>query len=177
VHAADLVRRTALIPHFADLPPLARLRAPFGDDVRLVFIRRNCLRSALSLWRAEVTDEWGRHTSDVPASPPEALDVWRVSELHAELHGAELGWQAVIAASGRPVREMSYDDVVSDLTAAVQAVGSFVDVDLPLDLVASTTLARQADETTERFAAAWTRLTGGCSRSTAITSSLDDENA
>jgi LPS sulfotransferase NodH len=164
VHAIDLVRRTALMPTFADLPPLARLWAPFGDDVRLVFMRRNCLRSALSLWRAEVTEQWGRQASDVPAAPPNELDVWRVSQLHAELHAAEMGWQSVIAASDLPGRELTYEAVVTDLTSAVRTVADLVDVELPVDLAATTAYQRQADETTDSFEARWIDITGGCSR-------------
>jgi LPS sulfotransferase NodH len=175
-HAIDLVRRTALMKEFADLPPLARLWAPFGDDVRLVFIRRNCLRSALSLWRAEVTEEWGRHATDIPAAPPEALDVWRVSQLHAELHAAETGWQSVIAASDLPARELTYEALVTDLTSAVRTVADLLDIDLPVDLVSSTAYARQADEATDRFEARWIDITGGCSRCMGKPSGLDQKH-
>ena len=67
-HQKDLVRRTGLMPHLADLAPVDRLWALFGPDVRAIYLRRNCLDAALSLWRAEVTDEWGR--TDADDAPP-----------------------------------------------------------------------------------------------------------
>jgi LPS sulfotransferase NodH len=165
-HAVDLVRRTGLIAEFAKLPPLARLWAPFGADVRLVLLRRQCLRSALSLWRAEVTQEWGRRPEAVAAAPPETLDVWRVSQLHAEMHGAEIAWRDVIAVSGLPVMEMRYVDVVADLTSAVQSVARFVGVELPSSLDISPAYVRQADDATARFEADWVDATGGCPQCT-----------
>ncbi len=161
-HAVDLVRRTALIDEFAALPPLARLWAPFGADVRLVFLRRQCLRAALSLWRAEVTQQWGRRPGDVAAAPPEFLDVWRVSQLHAEMHGAEIAWRNILAASGLSVTEMSYADVVADLTAAVRSIARFVEVDLPSRLDIAPSYIRQADDVTAWFEAGWVDATGGC---------------
>lgn len=160
-HAIDLVRRTKLMDDLSSLESIERLWAPFGD-VRLVLIRRRCLRSALSLWRAEVTDEWGR----VPGAPaperPPGLDVWRVSELHADLHAADIGWATVLNASNRSVLELTYDEIAVDLDSALHAVARHAEVDLAPDLVATAAYARQADDATDAFERAWTAATGGC---------------
>jgi LPS sulfotransferase NodH len=163
-HAVDLVRRTALIPDFAHLNSLERLWAPFGGDLRLVFIRRNCLRSALSLWRAEVSGEWGRRPDALAAQPPPALDVFRISELHADIHAADIGWQSVLRASTPPVLELAYDDIVADLSAAVSAIAEFVDVNARPDVDLVPTYVRQADDVTDRLEADWVKATGGCER-------------
>jgi LPS sulfotransferase NodH len=161
-HAIDLVRRTALIPDFADLEPIERLWAPFGSDVRAVLIRRNCLRSALSLWRAEVTEEWGRLLGATPAHAPAKVDLWQLSELHADIHAAEIGWRAVLEASRRPRLEITYEDIASDLVGVVDAIAEFAEVELPagVDLVHS--YVQQADDSTDAFEDAWNAATGGC---------------
>lgn len=161
-HAVDLVRRTGLMLGFADREPIERLWAPFGDDVRIVFTRRNCLRSALSLWRAEITQEWGRRPGEAAVEPPATLDVWRVSELHADIHMAEIGWESIVRASGRPLLEITYDDISRDLTDAVTSVACFVDIRLAADFKAVPSYLQQADHTTDRFEAEWRTATGGC---------------
>lgn len=57
-HAEDLIRRTADIPHLTGMPGHQRFRRVFADNLRAVFLRRNCLRAAVSLWRAEVSGVW-----------------------------------------------------------------------------------------------------------------------
>ena len=161
-HAVDLVRRTGLMPEYAGLGALERLWAPFGDDVRLVFLRRNCLRSALSLWRAEVTQEWGRRPGASLPQPPATVDVRRVSELHAGTHAADVGWRAVLEGSALPVLEMAYGTVVADLNAAVRDVAQFAGVELPMGLHVDASYVRQADELTDRFETMWAEATGGC---------------
>jgi trehalose 2-sulfotransferase len=161
-HAVDLMRRTGLMQEFVGWPDVERLWAPFGNDVRLVLIRRNCLRSALSLWRAEVTQEWGRRPGATGPQPPEAVDLWRVSQLHAEIHTSEIAWESILGASGKPTLEISYEDIASDLTAAVAAVAAFVDIELPSTDNRVATYLRQADDATDRFEAEWIAATGGC---------------
>ena len=53
-HAEDLIRRTTDIPDLAGLPGHQRFRQVFGGNLCAVFLRRNCLRTTMSLWRAEV---------------------------------------------------------------------------------------------------------------------------
>jgi LPS sulfotransferase NodH len=162
VHAVDLVRRTGLFPDLAGLDAIKRLWAPFGDDIRLVYIRRNCLRSALSLWRAEVTNEWGRAPGAEAPDPPEAADLWLISQFHAEIHAAEIGWDAVLAASRRPVLRLTYDEISSDLACALSEVAAFGGVGIPTGFELVPAYERQADDATDRFRRAWTDATGGC---------------
>lgn len=85
-HAEDLIRRTADIPDLMGLPGHQRFRRIFADDLRAVFLRRNCLRAAVSLWRAEISGVWRLFPGEQAPPPPPALDTWRVTLLHALMH-------------------------------------------------------------------------------------------
>lgn len=159
-HAKNLLRRTRRIPEFADLAPINRLWAPFGQNLRLVFLRRNCLRSAVSLWRAEVTNVWTRVPGDEPAPTP-PLDLYALSVAHAEVHAADLGWSTILTASGIDPLVVSYDDIATDLAAVVRAIATQVGV--AVANVPAPRYERQADDATDHYVAEWTARTGGCS--------------
>jgi LPS sulfotransferase NodH len=98
-HAEDLIRRTADIPHLASLPGHERFRHVFADDLRVVFLRRNCLRAAVSLWRAEVSGVWSLSPGEKPPPPPPVLDLWRVTLLRALMHAGEMAGHICSTAS------------------------------------------------------------------------------
>lgn len=161
-HQKDLVRRTAYVEGFAHRPANERLWALFGPDLRVVYLRRNCLDVALSLWRAEVTNEWGRTEHDAPAPPPDTLDTWRVSYLHAETHAADVGWPPMMTAGGITPLVIGYDEVVADLAGSVARIAAFAEVAMPNATAITPQFTRQADEVTDAFKQEWIRITGGC---------------
>jgi LPS sulfotransferase NodH len=162
-HAEDLIQRTAGIPHLASLPGHERFRHVFADDLRVVFLQRNCLRAAVSLWRAEVSGVWGLSPGEKPPPPPPVLDLWRVTLLHALMHAGEMGWPHLLNSINVDYMTLHYDDVTMRLPQSVRRVAEFVGVELPHANVPTThALSRQADATTERFLEEWRRETGGC---------------
>lgn len=163
-HLHDLLAHMAHFAGLGDLPEQDRFRAVFGADVRAVFVRRSCLRSALSLWRAEETGVWTERSGDPRPRPPETLDVWRVTTLHADLHSAEIGWPHFLRIAGVPYLTVQYNAIVSDTKAVVRRIADFLGVELPEPFTPGpSVLRRQADEVTERFVDEWTNRTGGCS--------------
>lgn len=162
-HHKDLVRRLAVIPEYGRLTNLERLWKPFGPDLRVTYLTRNCLDAALSLWRAEVTNEWGRDRGAAAVPAPAAVDIWRVSFFHAELHAADIAWPALMQASGIVPLEVSYEDVIGDLGGTVERIAAHAGVELPAGAAPSIPrYVRQADQATDRFRAEWARSVGGC---------------
>jgi LPS sulfotransferase NodH len=163
-HAEDLIRRTANIPHLAGVPAHQRFRRVFADDLRAVFLRRNCLRAAVSLWRAEVSGVWSLSPGEKAPPPPPALDLWRVTQLHTLMHAGEIGWPHLLKSIDVDYLTLHYDDVATGLPRSVRRVAEFVEVELPdASVPATPALSRQADATTEQFVAEWRHETGGCS--------------
>ncbi|HET6874020.1 MAG TPA: Stf0 family sulfotransferase [Acidimicrobiales bacterium] len=164
-HAQDLVRRTGLTEDFCHLEAAQRLWAPFGPDLRLVFVQRDCLRAALSLWRAEVTGVWGLRPGERDAPPPPVADIWAISVAHAEMHAADIGWRNILASTPLPLLELSYESVTADISGAVRLIADFVDVTPPPETLRSPPyFRRQADATTESHLREWWDQTGGCDR-------------
>jgi len=162
-HAQDLVRRTGLIEEFADLDPVQRLWAPFGRDLHCVFIQRNCLRAAVSLWRAERSGVWGLRPEDPDPRPPDRTDVWAVSVAHADMHAADIGWQTLLATAPQPLLSLRYEEVTADLAGSVQRVADFVGVSVPPEVLGVPPFyRRQADAWSERVIDQWWKVTGGC---------------
>ncbi|HEY2333050.1 MAG TPA: Stf0 family sulfotransferase [Acidimicrobiales bacterium] len=163
LHLQDLLGHTSHFAGLAGLEAHDRFRSVFGPDIRGVWLRRNCLRTAVSLWRAEVTGAWAEREGDPRASVPEALDVWRVTTLHAEIHGSETGWPNFLEAARIPYLTLSYEQTAGDVGAAVAGVAAFLAVDMTdAARVGEPTLRRQADVVTEAFVEEWNERTGGC---------------
>lgn len=162
-HAEDLIRRTAQIPQLARLPGHQRFRRTFPNDLRAVFLRRNCLRAAVSLWRAEVSGTWRLSPGEKAPPPPAALDLWRVTLLHARMHAGETGWPHLLNSINVDYLTLHYDDVTTGLPRSVRRVADFVGVGLAdADVPVVPGLSQQADNATEQFVAQWRDETGGC---------------
>jgi LPS sulfotransferase NodH len=160
-HLTDLVSHLSEMDQFHDLSADQCFQAAFGPDIRFIRLVRNLTRVTISLWRADLTNAWIRIDGDPVPPPPADLDVWAVSRLHGELHGAEVGWNSFLALLGAPVLEVRYSAIVADVNRVVDQIGEFLHV--PLATTAHVPrLRRQADATTERFIAEWVERTGGC---------------
>lgn len=161
-HHKEFVRRLALMDEYQHLTNLQRLWRPFGSDLRVTYLRRNCLDASLSLWRAEVTNEWGR-TPDAPAPmAPSSVDLWRVSFFHAELHAAEIAWPNLFRAAGIEPLSITYTDVITDLGGTVERIAAHAGVTLGAPAPSEPHYVQQADEATRRFRSEWIHATGGC---------------
>ena len=161
LHLQDFLRHTEAFAQLGGMSAVTRFREVFGPNVRAVWLRRNCLDAALSLWRAEVTNVWFERPGD-PAPPvPAVLDTWRVTTLHAEYHAAEVGWPHFLFSAGIPYMSLQYSEVARDVPAAVAAIAAFVGVDAPVAPPVER-LRRQGDAATLAFAAQWVAETGGC---------------
>lgn len=162
-HLHDLLDRSQ---HFSGLSGLSageRFRATFGPDIRAVFIRRNCVDAAVSLWRAEATGVWLLRPGDVRPAVPEVLDTSRVTALHAEYHAAEIGWPNFLQLARVPYMVVAYREISADVTGVVADVAKFLGVDLSTSLTtAPAPHVRQADAATTRFVQQWVTATGGC---------------
>ncbi len=164
-HLHDLLRHASHFRELGDLPEDERLLGLFGPDVRAVFVRRNCLHSAISLWRAETTGIWFQRSGDAPAPAPVHLDVGRVTTLHAEIHAAEIGWPHFLTSAGIPYLTVQYSEIVKDVGSVVGRIAQFLGVDVPKRTTTiSPTLRRQADSVTQQLIDQWTHITGGCSK-------------
>lgn len=162
-HHKEFVRRLALIPEYASLSGVERLWKPFGPDLRVTYLVRNCADAALSLWRAEVTNEWSRPRGATAPPAPDEVDVLRVSRLHAKFHAADIAWPDLIRARGIVPLTITYADVIADLRGTVERIASHAGVEVsPSALPTRARFVRQADEATERFREAWALAGGGC---------------
>jgi trehalose 2-sulfotransferase len=162
-HLHDLLARTAHFAGLAESPAHERFRAIFGPTVRAVWVRRDCVRAAISLWRAETTGVWAECHDDLLPPVPDRLDVWQITWLHAQLHAAEIGWPQFLRSADIPYLNVTYDEIASDTVGVVRHVAAFLEVNVPESaLDHAPTLRRQADATTERFVEQWIRETGGC---------------
>lgn len=134
----------------------------FGRDVRFVLIHRNCIRSAISLWKALESNEWHRIGSAPETTGTKlSTDVWSISALHADQHRGEIGWRSIVAAANRRVLEVSYDDLCVNLLDVVERISLFMGQDRP-PLRVAPPLVRLANAETDAIEAEWNRATGGC---------------
>jgi LPS sulfotransferase NodH len=145
------------------LPGHRRFRRVFGDNLRAIVLRRNCLRAAISLWRAEVSGVWSLAAEEKPPPPPPALDLWRVTLLHTLMHAGEIGWPHLLNSINVNYMTLHYHDIAISLRESLHRVGDFIGVEIPdSSMPATPGLRRQADAATERFIEEWWRATGGC---------------
>jgi len=136
------------------------LEAAF-PGLRYVWLRRqDKVRQAISWWRADVTGQYGLPAGASP-SPPPAFDRDAIAGLVRYAEAGEAGWRDWFAAHSVQPFEITYEDLVKDLDAAVRAIGGFLDVPLPPGLGHIRPRGRrQADHHTERFVRLFNRHAG-----------------
>jgi trehalose 2-sulfotransferase len=160
-HAEDLWAWTLTDERLAAMPAAERLRALFGENLHAVRVRRHPLRAAVSLWRAESTDVWRAEPGDPVPPMPSRLDVWRVTMLHTEFHGADAAWPQLLRSADIPFITVTYERLVLDLEGTVAEVARSIGVD-DVPAIAEPSLRRMSDEASERFLTEWSEATGGC---------------
>src|SRR6266487_2226844 len=134
----------------------------FFNDTATTEIYTLSLHDALpiSWWRADVTGQYGLPAGASP-SPPPAFDRDAIAGLVRYAEAGEAGWRDWFAAHSVQPFEITYEDLVKDLDAAVRAIGGFLDVPLPPGLGHIRPRGRrQADHHTERFVRLFNRHAG-----------------
>lgn len=160
-HAEALWAWTLEDDRLTSMPERQRLRALFGEDLHAVHVRRHPLRAAISLWRAETTDVWRAEAGDPVPSPPSRLDVWRVTMLHSQFHGADAAWPQLLRSADIPFIAVTYERILHDLEGTAADVATLVGVQ-GLPPIVHPSLVRMSDEASERFLTEWSDATGGC---------------
>ncbi len=163
-HAVDLMARSASLPELAALGERQRFRSLFPEQLYTAHVLRNCLRAAISLWRAELSREWFRLPHDPMASAPDDVDIDRVSLLHDGQHDGDDEWAALTMSLEIPRMALSFEEILRDLPSAVTRVAAFVGEDVSNSEISAPPSVKQADAATERFVCDWITETGGCDK-------------
>ena len=141
-HVADLEQRARELPGLAGADLDALVAALLGDAVLVYVTRPDKVEQAVSLWRAVQTQSW--RSGGAAATACVAYEFAGIDHLRRQIEEHEAAWQRWFADTGRPVYEVSYDDLAADpqgTTAAVLGV-----LRLPADGVPAPELQRQRDE-------------------------------
>ena len=120
-------------------------------NVRYVYVRRHDhVRQAVSFARAIQTDQWA---SVHPAGGAEPVfDAAQIGELIAWIRREEELWEEFLRREGAPLLRLLYEEFVESVDETLAAVLRFLDVEVPAGFQPPRpTLARQADETSERW--------------------------
>jgi trehalose 2-sulfotransferase len=127
------------------------------DRPRFVWVRRmDKVRQAVSLWRAMQTQSW--RAENEPATGEPQYSYAALHHLVQRLSAHDAAWERFFAGRAADVLTLTYEDIASDLAAALHRTLDHIGVEPPpgtLDALPS--MRRQADERSEAWAAAYTR--------------------
>jgi len=131
--------------------------AALFPGARYVWVRRpDTVRQAISLWRALQTQSW---RDEGPSGEGASHAVYCFSALRHLvdlLASHDAAWGRYLAAE--PVLELTYDEIASDLPGALERTLAHLGVSRPPDWPpALPAMRRQADELSDRWAAAFAR--------------------
>jgi trehalose 2-sulfotransferase len=116
-HQADLQARLRALPGLAQLGPVERIAAVFGD-VRYVFVRReDVVAQAISLWRAVQTEAW---RADEENGHEPRYSFAGVDHLVRMLRRHDLSWCRWFNAHGVAPLELQYEAIAGDPGGAVR---------------------------------------------------------
>jgi LPS sulfotransferase NodH len=163
-HAEDLMARRASLPELSSLSDRQRFRSVFPERLYTVHVLRNCLRAAISLWRAELSGEWFRSLHETRPPVPNAVDVARVSILHNGQHAGDDQWVDLTQALEIPRMTLTFGAMLKDLPSEVTRVAAFVGEDVSKSEISVPSAVKQADAATEGFVRDWITETGGCDK-------------
>jgi LPS sulfotransferase NodH len=159
LHWGQLLHLTAQLGG-ADTVSAARaaLSRCFPDARFLLLARADRARQAISLHRAVRSDAWWTASVEdgrpAPLPAPRAEDLAEVARLERELADHEACWRELFASGdvAQPL-EILYEDLAASYEATVRRVFAFLGV--AVDDVPPAGLRRQADASTEAWAAAY----------------------
>jgi trehalose 2-sulfotransferase len=147
-HVADFEQRARELPGLAGADLDAIVAALLGDAALVHVTRPDKVEQAVSLWRAVQTQSW--RSGGATATACVAYEFAGIDHLRRQIEDDEAAWQRWFADGGRPVYEVSYDDLAADpqgtATAVLEALG------LPADGVPAPDMERQRDERSAEWA-------------------------
>jgi LPS sulfotransferase NodH len=146
-------------------PQIGRVQEQFGVDLlelvqprRIVLLtRRDHLRQAVSLHRAQQSGRWSARGSLEP-DPPPPFDPSAIEELKRRIEQEEAGWHEVLSRYDAPVHRMVYEELDADYEGVMAACFAFLGE--PNAPVPPRGLDRLADAVTEE----WVARLGGTAR-------------
>jgi LPS sulfotransferase NodH len=130
--------------------------AALFPDARYVWVRRHdTVRQAISLWRALQTQSW-RDEGTPGADAHAEYSFSALRHLVGLLEENDAAWGRLLA--GKPVLELTYAEIASDLPQALERTLEHLGIARPRDWPpALPAMRRQADELSERWAEAYAR--------------------
>jgi len=154
-----MARRLREVDELAELSDVELIDRFFPEPHYVHLVRRDKARQAISYFRAVSSLRWW-HLEGEPEAP-EALepDFVQIRWMEAMLTEQENKWQAHLAAHGRPVLDLFYEDILGDRRAAVTSVLELLGIEPPEDLELSQSRLRlQRDAVTDEWAARYNEL-------------------
>ena len=123
-----------------------------AGPLRIVRLRRrDTVRQAVSLARAQQTGEWSRRFGDCAPGQPK-YDAEAIRTAYDRVRMQDAGWEQELRSCGIPVIRIDYEDLAADPAASLRSVLGFLDLPAPADVVRPR-LQRQADEVSEEWVA------------------------
>ncbi|MFK7741474.1 MAG: Stf0 family sulfotransferase [Planctomycetota bacterium] len=128
----------------------------FGAPRYIWLRRRNKVRQAISMVRAEISDQWvsrDRERRPTPRElPRDRFDYDRIAGVAKHFEQSDAGWQRFFEAAGVEPIAFDYEDFAADTASAVPAVIEALGLAVPKDIaVAPPKLQRQADQLSEEW--------------------------
>lgn len=147
--------------HLVDLAVLTGLASPveaaaelFGEPRCLWVRREDRVRQAVSLWRAMQTQSWRSEAAE--REPRYSFAAMR--HLARALAADDAAWEHFFAASGLPVLEIGYGELVRDLEGTLDRALDHVGVPHARgDLDCTPPMRRQSDDLSDAWVAAYER--------------------
>ena len=152
-----LTDRLRRLPGWAPMSVPEIARAFFHDPLFVWLRRRDEVRQAVSLWRAEATGVYGRKAEGPAPQAPE-YDFARIDDCLRRVRAWNAWWETFFRAAGGPHVTLTYEDDLepAGCEGAVRRVLAALGVDAG-GLRIVTTHRKMSDEATERAVARYRR--------------------
>lgn len=158
---AELQALAGALPEYAGLTLGALLDALFGRPRFVWVTRADKVRQAVSMWRALQSRRWRAGEDPGPGAGPRAEPVYRfegIDHLVTRFTEEDRAWEGFFADHGISALRVGYeDDLERDRQATVAAVLAHIGLRLPAGWRAPEPTARQSDERSDEWVAAYHR--------------------
>jgi len=140
----------------ADFVGLGRLDSLFPTRLEYLFIqRRDKLAQAVSLARAEQTNQW---MGDQPAQREPQYNYFQIWSCLREINLQQKGWETYFMEKGLSPFRVVYEDLAADPEPVIRAALEFLQIDLPADFqMPRPRIPKQADALSADWAARFAR--------------------
>jgi LPS sulfotransferase NodH/regulator of replication initiation timing len=138
------------IPELAGKPLHEQLDRLFNHPRYIFLVRRDRVRQAVSMVRAQQTQIWQVSADSLAEKPQPAqqpyFDFNRLERVFWELTAAEQGWRDYFAASGIEPLTLVYEEFAERFEDTITDLLRYLEIDLPPDYVPPTPITqKQAD--------------------------------